>query len=395
MYGSYVLGLEEIRDKLVGLFNPAELEYEDNRCFVASGAVWPGSPFRGNMTGMPPPSVTVVVPAYNVASYIREAVESALAQTVSNIEVLVIDDGSTDGTADRLEGFDDPRLMVLWQPNGGLASARNAGIRSASAEFLAFLDGDDLWLPDKLEHHLASFAVHPEADVTYSLSKTIDDNGREIGFIVPHRGGEISYRELLVENVLRNGSAAVLRTRVFEEAGWFDSDLVASTDLDMWLRIAALRPRNIVCIPRSLTLYRRHPAQTTSDWRRMRKAWIQVLEKSRERTPKVVRELESKASSDKHVYFAYIAYEREDYRGALGLLWDSLKMSPLEVLRRIRPWLLFLACISGFILPRAAHRRLIGWGLAFARLVSNTVLFAYDRLDRHSMTKSCAGEERS
>ncbi len=328
-----------------------------------------------------PPAVTVVIPAFNVAAYIRDAVESALAQTVSNIEVIVVDDGSVDGTAERLEGLNDPRLQILRQPNGGLAAARNVGTSAASSELVAFLDGDDLWLPHKLEHHLDSFAVHPEADVTYSLSKTIDDHDREIRFVVPHRGGPVSYRELLLENVLRNGSASGIRRRVFEETGLFDPHLVASTDLDMWLRIAAFRPGNIICIPKCLTLYRRRAGQTTADWRRMKTAWFQVLDKARERTPALVREIEPQASSDKHVYFAYLNYERGDYGAAFGLLWQSFKFSPSMVLFRIRPWMLAMACGSGLVLPGSVHRWLVGCGLACARLVSRGVLLAYWRLD--------------
>jgi len=331
-----------------------------------------------------PPAVTVVIPAFNVAAYIRDAVQSALAQTVSNIEVIVVDDGSDDGTAERLEGLNDPRLQILRQANSGQASSQNVGIRASRGEFIAFLDGDDLWLPDKLEHHLDSFAIHPGADVTYSLSKTIDDHDREIGFVVPHRGGPVSYRELLLENVLRNGSAPVVRRRVFNETGLFDSHLPASADLDMWLRIAVLRTGNIVCIPKCLTLYRRRAGQVSADRHRMQTAWFQVLAKARKRSPDLVRELESRANSDKHVYFAHLAYERGDYSAAFELLWQSFKFSPSRVLFRVRPGLLATACAAGVVLPGRVHRWLVGCGLACARLVSRGVLLAHWRLDNRT-----------
>jgi glycosyltransferase involved in cell wall biosynthesis len=325
------------------------------------------------------PAVSVVIAAFNVAAYILDAVESVLAQTVSNIEVSVVDDGSVDGTAERLEGLNDPRLQILRQSNSGQASSQNVGIRASCGEFIAFLDGDDLWLPDKLEHHLDSFAVHPEADITYSLSKTIDNHGREIRFVMPRCGGPVSYRELLLENVVRNGSAAVARRRVFNETGLFDPHLVASADLDMWLRIAVLRTGNIVCIPKCLTLYRQREGQESADWHLMQTGWFQVLTKARKRSPELVRKLESQANSDRHAYFSRLAYDGGDYGAAFELLWQSVKFSPSGALFRIRLWLLATACIVGAVLPGRVHRRLVDGGLRCARLVSHGLLLGYRR----------------
>lgn len=106
------------------------------------------------------------------------------------------------------------------------------------------MDGDDLWLPEKLARHLETYARYPDVDVTYSLSRMLNAHGGETGFAVPQRDGEVYFCDLFGENLVRNGSAALLRMEVLRQAGPFDTSLMASTDLDMWLRIASMRRGN-------------------------------------------------------------------------------------------------------------------------------------------------------
>jgi glycosyltransferase involved in cell wall biosynthesis len=106
--------------------------------------------------------VSVVMPAYNVAPFIATSVESVLQQSFTDLELIVVDDGSVDGTADRLSGFRDPRLRVIRQANSGSAAARNSGILLASGQYMGFLDADDLWAPTKLETHIGFLERHPD-----------------------------------------------------------------------------------------------------------------------------------------------------------------------------------------------------------------------------------------
>jgi glycosyltransferase involved in cell wall biosynthesis len=118
--------------------------------------------------------ISVIIPAYNVAQFLREAVDSALAQTRRDIEAIVVDDGSTDGSADMLRDLDDPRLRVIRQDNAGSAAARNAGLRLASGNLVAFLDADDRWAPQNLERQAAFLESHPEVDMTFGHSLAVD-----------------------------------------------------------------------------------------------------------------------------------------------------------------------------------------------------------------------------
>src|SRR5438445_2990879 len=119
-------------------------------------------------TGVPSVKVSVVIPTYNRARVVGEAIESALAQTHGNLEAIVIDDGSTDDTAERVGRLRDPRLRYLGRAHAGVSSARNAGIAAATGDLVSFLDSDDLWKPDKLAAEVAALAGHPAAGGVFS-----------------------------------------------------------------------------------------------------------------------------------------------------------------------------------------------------------------------------------
>ena len=155
--------------------------------------------------------ISVIIPAYNVADFVREAVHSALAQTRADIEVIVVDDGSTDGSADTLGDLDDPRLRVIRESHGGSAAARNAGLRLASGELVAFLDADDRWAPQNLERQSAFLENHPEVDMTFGHSLVVDEAGHSLGFKSSSCDGPVSLAQLLRTNEIGNGSCLLLR----------------------------------------------------------------------------------------------------------------------------------------------------------------------------------------
>src|SRR5580658_3527192 len=171
--------------------------------------------------------ISVIIPTYNVAGFVREAVDSALSQTLRDTEVIVVDDGSTDGSADALRDLDDPRLRVIRENHAGSAAARNAGLRLASGELVAFLDADDRWAPQNLERQSAFLESHPEVDMTFSYSLVVDEEGRSLGFKCSSRAGTVSLRQLLRANEIGNGSCLLLRREALDRAGWFEPKLAA------------------------------------------------------------------------------------------------------------------------------------------------------------------------
>jgi glycosyltransferase involved in cell wall biosynthesis len=299
--------------------------------------------------------VSVVMPAYNVAPFIATSVESVLQQSFTDLELIVVDDGSVDGTADRLSGFRDPRLRVIRQANSGSAAARNSGILLASGQYMGFLDADDLWAPTKLETHIGFLERHPDVDLTFSRSEIIDENGDSTGRTSYPASGEVSFQKLLTENVVNNGSAVVMRRGALDQAGYFDADLNACVDLDLWLRVALLRPRNIYCLDELLTKYRMRSGQVTKDWRRMETAWMKMFAKVGHAAGTQVKPVADKSYAKFSRYLSYIAYENHDYANSAKLLLRALRLSPLPILADRRTWVLTSALAARAVLPARIH----------------------------------------
>lgn len=184
------------------------------------------------------PLVSVVIATHNMACYLPLAVRSVLEQTYKTLEVLVIDDGSTDDTASVMQPFlDDHRVRYLVQENQGQAGAKNHGVREAKGEFVAFLDADDMWDREKLELQIPLFARSESIGVVYSRYLQIDETGKKLGLSTnKHFRGRVS-GPLLIFNFIGFGSAVVKR-ECFERLGGFREALRMGIDYDLWLRFS-------------------------------------------------------------------------------------------------------------------------------------------------------------
>jgi glycosyltransferase involved in cell wall biosynthesis len=194
-------------------------------------------------------TVSVIIPTYNSAALVTQAVASALAQTAQPAEIIVVDDGSIDDTRQRLSSYD---VTYLHQSNRGVAAARNLGLQRATGDFIAFLDADDLWHPQKVERQLAVFAA--ESDLGLLSTSRCEWPLIPTSPIPP--AGEvrpIPWRDLAVKNHLTT-SSVIVRRAVLERAGEFDTDLHGPEDYDLWLRIAEMAPVANLDLP--LTAYR-------------------------------------------------------------------------------------------------------------------------------------------
>jgi glycosyltransferase involved in cell wall biosynthesis len=193
------------------------------------------------------PLVSVILPTYNRAWILGEAIESVLAQDYPRMELIVVDDGSTDDTPDLLAAYGD-RLRCICQDNSGVSAARNAGIRTARGDLIALLDSDDTWLPGKLTAQVAYFNDHPEALICQTEEIWIR-NGVRVNPGKRHRkeAGMIFERSLAL--CLVSPSAVMLRKSLLNEVGLFDEDLPACEDYDLWLRIAPKHPVHLIDTP--------------------------------------------------------------------------------------------------------------------------------------------------
>jgi glycosyltransferase involved in cell wall biosynthesis len=211
-----------------------------------------------------PPVVSVIIPTHNRAAMIKEAVASVLTQSFTNFELIVVDDGSTDQTARELAVYGD-RVRVLPQPRRGVAAARNSGVRIAHGEYLAFLDSDDFWLPDKLRIQTLFMRQNSDTQICQTGEVWIR-GGIRVNPKARHAKpcGDI-FRPSL-ELCLVSPSAVMMTRKLFERLGGFDESLPLCEDYDLWLRIAVDHP--VPLIPKALVVKRGgHPDQLSrSEW---------------------------------------------------------------------------------------------------------------------------------
>jgi len=228
------------------------------------------------------PAVSVIVPTYNRAAYVAEAIRSVRAQTFRDVEIIVADDGSTDNTAEVVAGFGEAVTYVSLPHRGQPAATRNAGLAAAGGEFVAFLDSDDLYLPGKFHLQLTAFDAAPEAGMVYSDGIFFrDDVARPIGrvldgFATPS-GCIFPY--LLRGNFLQPG-LVLIRRACLDSVGAFDEspEFFAVEDYDLWLRIAADFP--IAFAPGSVVAIRRHGASISAEVAVLRRRALKVLAKT-------------------------------------------------------------------------------------------------------------------
>ncbi|HET9820069.1 MAG TPA: glycosyltransferase family 2 protein [Rhodanobacteraceae bacterium] len=214
------------------------------------------------------PKVSVIIPTWNRLPLLRKAVDSVLAQTCRDFELVVADDGSTDGTRDYLEAIDDPRVRPIWLEHHGLTSARSAALRHVRGEWVAFLDSDDLWLPEKLALQLNRLATHATCRWSCTGYSFVDADERPL----PERSS-LLHRPVsghILESILKfevvpSIVTTIVQRSLIQEIGGFDEGISICADFDFMLRLAA---RSEICaLPESLVLVREHAGRTTAQLR--------------------------------------------------------------------------------------------------------------------------------
>jgi glycosyltransferase involved in cell wall biosynthesis len=296
------------------------------------------------------PKFSVVIPAYNASSYIVDCLNSVLAQSETDFEALVVDDGSTDDTASVVSSFVDPRVHLIRRCNGGLAAARNTGIRAAKGELVAFLDADDRWCPDKLAAHRQALDEDQEASVSYDLSAFIDIKGQRTGLCMAQTRRPLTHERLLLKNYLGNGSTAVVRQSVLEQTGGFDESLRRLVDHELWVRLTFSGHR-FRQIPRLLTEYRIHPASFTADTERMLKGVEAFLAKVATYAPQSVQQLAPLVFACTHRWMARAAFVEGNYSKARIHALRSLHTCPQVIWQDSRALITFAAIAVQAIAP--------------------------------------------
>lgn len=281
------------------------------------------------------PLVSVVIPAYNAEQFIGCTLDSVLAQTYSALEVLVVDDGSQDGTAAVVRQYEilDCRVRLLQQANAGVAAARNTGIQAVTGEFVAPLDADDLWYPHHIEEQVKCFLQSPTSvGLVYSWSVDIDGQGRLTGGM---RAAEICgevYKTLICHNFLGNASASMMRRSCLELIGGYDTSLRARQgqgceDWDLYLRMAEQFQFGVA--PTFSVGYRKGHGSMSKNYNQMARSHGLVMDGVRQRYPGLPKFLFRLSASNLYFYFAHQSQQWADPHTALVWLKQAVQADPL------------------------------------------------------------------
>lgn len=274
------------------------------------------------------PCMSVIVPAHNASRFIGAALDSLFAQTRTDFEVIVVDDGSSDGTADVVTSIATQRstvaagVRVIRQNRTGAGGARNRGATEARSALIGFLDADDRWDPRKVERQVDRFDTAPEIDLCCTGFRHMDFEGHTLAGTIYIPPANLNHASLLALNTIHT-STVVIRREVFQRLGGFDPSLETHEDHDLWLRVTSLRKGNIGVITECLCDYRRWQGQMSHDWRRMEAGWKRIMDRQAIANPSAWARAAPVARANHLDYCASLAYASGDIKSLRRLILES------------------------------------------------------------------------
>ncbi len=306
------------------------------------------------------PLVSVIVPAYNAADTVLETIQSVLQQSLQDLELIVVDDGSTDNTLAVVNTVRDSRLKLFSFENGGAAAARNRGIEQATGAFLSFIDADDLWVPDKLQKQLQALQQNPAAGGAYSWTLIMDAAGESF---YPGNcesfAGDV-YGQLLLSNFIGSGSNMLIRREAIEQTGGFDSSLRSHEDWDYYLRLSRHWPFAVVNEPQ--ILYRKTDTSLCSNFEVMEEYIFVLHDKMFASVPPELMHLEQHSRAKKYDFLAQISLSHisnwQDCWRAVRTLRQAIVLHPAAIGTRRVQILIVKALMTLVLTPSLADRAL-------------------------------------
>lgn len=253
--------------------------------------------------------ISVVIPAYNAEKTIQETVASVLNQSFRDLEVIVIDDGSTDKTVAIVSSFKDERVCLFSYSNSGAQISRNRGIEKSTGDYISFLDADDLWAREKLEAQFTALQSQPDCAVAYSWTDCIDEQGNKLPGGQRFSFVKDVYEEILLRNFLGSGSNPLIRKDALLTVGFFDEAILAGQDWEMWIRLASRY--YFALVPQVHIFYRRSTGSWSSNLQRQEQGCKQVIEKSLATAPEKIqkRRKEIMGNCYKYLIFHALGYD--------------------------------------------------------------------------------------
>lgn len=279
------------------------------------------------------PKVSVVIPAYNAARFVNATIDSVLAQTFQDFEILVVDDGSTDKTKEILEAYGD-KIHYLYKENGGVSSARNYGIEDAKGKYIAFLDADDVWMPEKLEKQVALMDADKEIGLCYVATQKVDEDLKYLSSIEANSYEDYTESLLLNLNIVAGScSSAMVRREVILQTDGFDGKFTTYADWEFWLRLSLLT--KFAPINEELVKYRVVKGSMSSKPEVTKCDALGVLEKffNLPNLPEKYKLLKNKTFSNHLMIVAGEFLHNGRVGESLGCMWQGVKLYPQNITR--------------------------------------------------------------
>ncbi|MEL6777681.1 MAG: glycosyltransferase family 2 protein [Cyanobacteria bacterium J06597_16] len=296
------------------------------------------------------PKVSIIIPAYNAMRYLPETLDSALSQSFSDFEIMIVDDGSTDNIKDWFINLRDSRVRLISQTNQGKSVALNEGIAQTSGEYIAFLDADDLWEPTKLEKQVQCLQADPQVGLVYTWTALADETGQATGRILAsHAEGQV-WKTLILKNILACGSTPMVRRQCFDVVGLFSPELPPAEDWDMWLRLAACY--SFAVIKQPLVRYRKHAGNTSAMWQQMQTSSQSVLTRAFQNAPVDFADVHDQAYISLYLYLGWLSIQKNAPKQAL-LFWNKAQ----AISQRLLSWDAVRLRLTIFLLHRLGHNK--------------------------------------
>ena len=312
------------------------------------------------------PLVSVIIPAYNAEQFIARTLSSVLNQTYRNLEVLVVDDGSKDRTAEIVEQIakQDSRISLLRQQNSGVAKARNLAIENAKGEYIAPIDADDIWYPQKIEKQIEVFLnSEPSVGLVYAWSVLIDEEDRILnGFKninsfhfsnVASVEGEV-YLPMIYRNFIGNSSVPLIRKSCLDKVGGYnellkEQDAQGCEDWDLQLRIAEFYQYKVV--PSFLVGYRRYSNSMSGNHLRMAKSYDAIMADVKKKYPQIPEFVYRWSKSYFYISLFVGSYQNEQYLVTIYLLKETFK-ADYKIIIKPGVYQIFILTLIKYILPK-------------------------------------------
>ncbi|WP_440873965.1 glycosyltransferase family 2 protein [Thalassotalea sp. PLHSN55] len=316
------------------------------------------------------PVVSVVIPMFNVEKYIEQSIRSVLAQSYSHFELILVDDGCTDNTLALIEQFDDFRIRVIKQANRGLSGARNTGIDAARGIYVALLDADDYWAPEKLAVHIKHLNNNPKVGISYSPSLFVDDDSVLLGIGQYPKLKNVSCADIFCRNPIGNGSAPVIRRSLLTDISYFgqgrdkyrkmyfNENLRQSEDIELWTRIALTTQWKFEGVKQALTYYRVNEGGLSANLGKQFASWQHAVSLNRVNAPRFFKKYYQLAKAYQLRYLARRAVQSSHKFTALKLVHQALICDVRILLHEPSRTFLTLASAWLKLLPNALYLRI-------------------------------------